>query len=169
MLAVSECVINNDDTGSTLHDKLMALGATTLLSALPAIAEGTQSAIKQNDEAACYAAKLSKAEAKINWQQSAVEIQRTIRAYNAWPVAFCQYEKNARSAKLRLWQAELSADETPASGVTPGTVIAESAMGIDVATLAGVLRITELQAEGKRRMSVADFLNANSLVNQVLG
>ncbi|NOQ87853.1 MAG: methionyl-tRNA formyltransferase, partial [Gammaproteobacteria bacterium] len=169
MLAVAECAISDEDTGSTLHDKLMALGAATLFSALPAIAEGTQSAIRQNDAAACYAAKLSKAEAKINWQLSAVEIQRTIRAYNAWPVAFCQYEKNARAAKLRLWQAVLNPDETSAGDVVPGTVIAESAAGIDVATGAGVLRITELQAEGKRRMSAADFLNANTLLNQVLG
>ena len=169
MLAVAECEINDEDTGSTLHDKLMVLGAATLLAALPAIAEGSQSAIKQNDETACYAAKLSKAEAKINWQLSAVEIQRAIRAYNAWPVAFCQYEKNARPAKLRLWQAELCIDEISVGDAAPGTVIAESVAGIDVATLAGVLRITELQAEGKRRMLVADFLNANTLVNQVLG
>jgi len=168
MLTCAECDIRDDDTGSTLHDKLMSLGATTLLSVLPAIADGLQPAIKQDDAAACYAAKLSKAEAKINWHLPAIEIQRMVRAYNAWPVAFCDYEKNDRVAKLRLWQAELTLDEKSLS-VVPGTVIAESSAGIDVATADGVLRITELQAEGKRRMTVAAFLNANSLLGQVLG
>jgi methionyl-tRNA formyltransferase len=169
MLTRAECEINDDDTGSTLHDKLMALGAATLLSVLPAIADGSQPAVKQDDAAACYAAKLSKAEAKINWHLPAIEVQRMIRAYNAWPVAFCEYEKNNRAAKLRVWQATLNPDEKLLSTVIPGAVIAESAAGIDVATADGVLQITELQAEGKRRMSVADFLNANSLLNQVLG
>ena len=168
MLTSAECEINDDDTGSSLHDKLMALGAATLLSVLPAIADGSQPAVKQDNTAACYAAKLSKAEAKIDWHLPALEIQRMIRAYNAWPVAFCDYEKNNRVAKLRLWQAQLKHDKKPLT-VVAGTVIAESAAGIDVATTEGVLRITELQAEGKRRMPVADFLNANSLSDQVLG
>ncbi|MDT8282594.1 MAG: methionyl-tRNA formyltransferase [Gammaproteobacteria bacterium] len=169
MLAVAQCEISDEDTGATLHDKLMVLGATTLLSVLPAIAEGTQARIKQNNEEACYAAKLSKAEAKINWRLPAVEIQRAIRAYNNWPVAYCTYQKDKRLAKLRLWQAELCPADMFSGAAAPGTVIAESAAGIDVATVDGVLRITELQAEGKRRMSAVDFLNANTLLNQVLG
>ena len=168
MLAVAECEITADDTGSSLHDKLMVLGAETLISALPAIAEQSQNKIQQDDAAACYAAKLNKAEAKINWSLSAAEIQRAIRAYNSWPVAYCSYQKNNKAAKLRLWQAQLNVDAVLAADTLPGEVIAESAQGIDIATGAGVLRITQLQAEGKRRMSVADFLNANSLANQIL-
>ena len=168
MLAVAECEITADDTGSSLHDKLMVLGAETLISALPAIAEQSQNKIQQDDAAACYAAKLNKAEANINWSLSAAEIQRAIRAYNSWPVAYCSYQKNNKAAKLRLWQAQLNVDAVLAADTLPGEVIAESAQGIDIATGAGVLRITQLQAEGKRRMSVADFLNANSLANQIL-
>lgn len=173
MLAVAECEITADDTGSSLHDKLMKLGADTLMSVLPAIAESAASGkmlsgTKQNDADACYAAKLDKAEAKINWSQSADEIQRAVRAYNSWPVAYCYYEKNNKPASLRLWQAEVVAEKSPAVVAVPGKVLAESASGIDVFTGDGVLRLTELQPEGKRRMSAADFLNANSLLNQIL-
>ncbi len=168
MLAVAECEITDEDTGSSLHDKLMLLGAKTLVSVLPAIAGQSCNRSKQDDAAACYATKLNKAEAKINWSLSARKIQRAIRAYNSWPVAYCSYQKNNKAAKLRLWQAQLDVNAVLAADTLPGKVIAESAQGIDVASGEGVLRITELQAEGKRRMPVADFLNANSLANQIL-
>ncbi len=172
MLAVTECKIEDHDTGSSLHDKLMALGAQSLMTELPAIAmqiEGQRlNRTKQNDADACYASKLSKNEAKINWSQPAQQIERAIRAYNSWPVAYCTYQKKNNDAKLRLWQAGVLADAVADSEKLPGKVVAESASGIDVVTGEGLLRITELQAEGKRRMPVADFLNANSLLEQVL-
>ena len=168
ILAVAECDISPADTGSSLHDKLMTLGADTLVSALPGIADRTVNAIKQDDADACYASKLNKAEARVNWSQSATEIERLIRAFNSWPVAYCEYDRKGRPSKLRLWQAEVVSARPLAAGEDPGKVIAESAAGIDVFTGGGVLRITELQAEGKRRMSAADFLNANSLLDQVL-
>ncbi len=168
MLAVAECEITAEDTGSSLHDKLMSLGAQTLIAALPAIADQTCDRVKQDDADACYASKLNKAEAEIDWSQSAEDIQRAVRAYNSWPVAYCGYEKNSKASKLRLWQAEVRAVDAGSDDVVPGTVLAESARGVEVMTGAGILRITELQAEGKRKMPVADFLNANSLLGQVL-
>lgn len=173
MLAMAECEITADDTGSSLHDKLMILGAATLTSVLPAIAEQNTgkpvlNRVKQNESDACYASKLNKAEAKIDWSLSAEEIQRAIRAYNAWPVAYCTYEKNSKPSSLRLWQAEVINDNVSSVGLLPGQVVAESAQGIDVVTGEGMLRITQLQPEGKRKMPVADFLNANSLLNQTL-
>ena len=180
MLTVAECEIDELDTGSTLHDKLMTLGAKTLLDVLPEIAKQAQKAVSQNEVNTCYASKLSKAEAEINWSDSAENIQRAIRAYNAWPVAYTSYQRSAKtgrnkpaagkSVKLRIWQAESVTEVKPAAVSPPdGTVIAESAQGIDVITGDGVLRITQLQPEGKRNMPVADFLNANSLLQQQLG
>ncbi len=173
MLALAECEITADDTGSSLHDKLMKLGTETLMSALPAITEqGAEglvlNRVKQNETDACYASKLNKAEAKINWSLSAEEIQRAIRAYNSWPVAYCVYEKNSKSSNLRLWQAEVMKKNVSSVDLAPGQVVAESVNGIDVVTGEGLLRITQLQPEGKRKMPVADFLNANSLLNQAL-
>ena len=167
MLAVAECDIKANDTGSSLHDKLMLLGAKTLMDVLPAIADGSVQAVKQDEHQATYAHKLSKAEARIDWQQSAVQIERAVRAFNAWPVAYTFFQRNGKDASLRIWQAQVLTET--AVGAEPGTVIGESAEGIDVATGEGVLRITELQAEGKRRMPAADFLNAGSLAGQVLG
>lgn len=169
MLAVAECDISDDDTGSSLHDKLMLLGAETLMSALPGIAEQKDGGVQQDETNTCYASKLSKAEARIDWSLSAVEIQRAIRAYNSWPVAYCLYEKNDKPANLRLWQAEVISQDISSTDIAVGTVIAESATtGIDVTTGDQVLRITQLQAEGKRKMSAFDFLNANSMLGQRL-
>lgn len=169
MLAVAQCDISDDDTGSSLHDKLMLLGAETLISALPEIAAKTNSGVVQDEVDTCYASKLTKAEAQIDWSLSAAEIQRAIRAYNSWPVSYCEYEKNNKSAKLRLWQAEVITQDAGSADIVAGTVIAESAdTGIDVMTGEQVLRITQLQVEGKRKMSVSDFLNANSLLGQRL-
>lgn len=168
MLAVAEYDIAADETGSSLHDQLMVLGAETLMAVLPAIAEQTVSPVRQNEADACYASKLNKAEAKINWLQSAEEIQRAIRAYNSWPVAYCSYEKNEKASTLRLWQAEVIEKKIADAEQKPGKIVAESAAGIDVLTGDGLLRITQLQAEGKRKMPVADFLNANSLLGQTL-
>jgi len=176
MLAVASCDISERDTAASLHDKLMVLGVRALLPVLSAIATQTQKAIKQNETQACYAAKLNKAEAKIDWSLPAQDIERAIRAYNSWPVAYCHYQKKNKAAKLRLWQAQLASQTMTQSikqavvskEIMPGMVLAESTQGIDVATGNGILRITELQAEGKRKMAVADFLNANSLLGQVL-
>jgi len=168
MLAVAECEITQADTGSSLHDKLMQLGAETLSSALPAVANQSQSAVGQNGADACYAFKLDKAEAKIDWSLSAENIRRSIQAYNSWPVAFCSYQKKGKSAKLRLWLAEVNSDAKLMANTVPGQVVAESAQGIDIVTGDGLLRITRLQAEGKRQMAAADFLNANTLLNQIL-
>lgn len=173
MLAIASCEIAADDTGETLHNKLMALGAETLISTVSAIADADARGQrlereKQNEAEACYAPKLNKAEARIDWSLPADTILRAIRAYNAWPVAYCSYEKNNRMAILRLWQAEAAANSADFADSEVGTVVAESASGIDVVTGDGVLRITELQAEGKRKMSVSDFLNANSLLHHIL-
>lgn len=168
VLSVAECEITSQETGSSLHDALMALGAKTLLFVLPEIVAGTCAGVKQDDSDACYAAKLTKAEAKINWCDSAETIERAIRAYNAWPVAFCHFEKNNKPSMMRLWQAEVLSLDVSIEKAEPGKVIAESSLGIDVVTGDGVLRILQLQAEGKRQMSAADFLNATSLLEQVL-
>jgi methionyl-tRNA formyltransferase len=168
MLAVAACDIRPNDTGSSLHDRLMALGADTLMSVLPTIADQSVVKTPQDDAEACYANKLTRSEARIDWQQTAVQIERAVRAYNAWPVAYSEIDMTAgkleKTATVKVWQA--SVVPAASSAKSPGTVIAESARGIDVCTGDGLLRIEALQLEGKRRMPVADFLNAHSLLGK---
>ena len=152
------------ETGGSLSDKLARLGAQALVEALPGIANGSLIPVPQDDGQANYAHKLAKAEAEVDWSRPAVEIDRLIRAFDPWPVAQTQFE----GASLRLWGSELT-DLTPPPGALPGQVLAAGKGGIEVATGAGVLRLTRLQPPGKRPMSAAEFLNARRLDDARLG
>jgi methionyl-tRNA formyltransferase len=166
MLHIERCAIDPDDTGASLHDKLMMLGAGTLLKTLPGLIAGTLHAEVQNDALACYANKLQKAEALIDWSQDAESINRQIRAFNAWPVAQTPIQINNEAQMLRIWQAQVMPYCTDA---TPGKVLHCDRKGIDVATGSGVLRLLQIQLPGGKLMQVQDFVNAHDLTGKQLG
>jgi methionyl-tRNA formyltransferase len=155
--------IGERETASQLHDRLALLGAQALLEALDGIAADALRPREQPSQGATYAAKIRKEEAQIDWAQAAVEIDRKVRAFNAWPIA----ETTWQGRQLRIWEAApLESDSTAAR---PGTVLATTAEGIDVATGTGVLRLERVQVAGRKAMSAAEFLNAHRLEGAVLG
>jgi len=156
MLLVKKINIEETETGGQLHDRLAPLGSDALIQTLDLLVAGKLEPIVQDDNDAVYAHKLEKSEAQINWTESAKQIDLTIRAFNPWPVAFTHID----SKTLRIWDAQVLDID---ANSPPGTVEENSAEGIDVATGEGVLRITQLQPQGKRVMSVKDFLNAHDL------
>ncbi len=155
MLAISACAIDLDTTAAMLHDQLSQLGAQTVLPVLDQLANGNVTAISQDSALACYAPKLTKAQAVIDWNQSAIAIDRCIRAFNPWPVAHSQLSSNV----VRIWSAHVIQQKTDA---TPGTIINADPQGIAVATSEGVLYIDTLQLPGKRQLPTADVLNAHA-------
>jgi len=162
MLLKKSLQLTADETGSTLHDKLSPLGAEALMVALPAIEDGSAIAETQDDALANYAKKLDKAESAIDWTKSAVELDRQVRAFNGWPVA----QTKINGEVIRIWNCTPLDQSTEAK---PGQVLESSKGGIDVACGTGVLRIMQLQAPGKRAMSVADFVNSRDLSGQQFG
>jgi len=154
MLHKVHCTITADDTGGSLHDKLAALGPAALLDALDTIAAGRAKGEPQDDALSTYAHKISKAEGAIDWTQPAITIERKIRAFNPFPVAFTQ----VGGTSVRLWRAR--ALNAPRAGAA-GEILAADSQGIVVACGEGALLVSEAQLPGKRAMAVAEILRGN--------
>tara|TARA_R110002074_G_scaffold145034_2_gene293500 strand:+ start:132330 stop:133253 length:924 start_codon:yes stop_codon:yes gene_type:complete len=161
MLSKSICPIEQDDTSSTLHDKLSLLGAETLIKLLADIERQQLTPKAQPTSGVTYAHKLSKQEALIDWHMPAVEVHRAIRGYNPWPVAHTLLNNNS----LRIWQSKTTADRT---NDEPGSIKADKNQ-LFVACKDNYLEITELQPANKRRMSAREYLSAHPLNNVVFG
>lgn len=154
--------LTGQETGQSLHDELSQRGADLLLHSLPGILDGSLKARAQAEAGVTYAPRLSRNDSAIDWNRSAREIERQIRAMNPWPVA----ETVAEGEVLRCWDARLL-DESATK--TPGSVLATGEAGIDVATGNGVIRLTRLQRAGRQAMDAASFVRGCDLDGRVLG
>jgi len=162
MLLVRETPIGPRELGGELHDRLARLGAEAIVAAIAAWQAGRIAPVPQPAAGVTYAAKLSKAEARIDWSQPAVAIDRQVRAFNPWPVAETAWD----GRQLRIWQCEPGPSKARAE---PGTVLESSGSRIVVATGDGALRLLQVQLAGRRAMSAAEFLNAHALGGARLG
>lgn len=157
ILKTYPCDIAPTDTSADLTLKLTDIARTAILDTLTAIKAGSLKAIAQDNSQATYAHKLQKAQANINWQQSATEILHAIRAYNPWPVAFTHLDGQL----VRIWQAEVITKNTNAP---PGTIIQAHKDDLQVSTGNGIIRILQLQFAGKKIIQGANLCNAHPLI-----
>ena len=138
--------IAEDETAGSLHDRLAELGARLIVAALEKL---PLAALPQADEGVTYAAKIEKSEALLDWNLSAQQLARQVRAFNPFPGALATLGK----LSVKVWRASAEAGEG-----SPGTILASDRAGILVACGEGVLRLTELQKAGGKRLSAAQFL-----------
>ena len=151
ILCTSVIPIAAKETGASLFDKLSSVGAELIVEALKQIEAGTLIPKPQDDSKATHAKMLTKALGEIDWTQSAVVIERLIRGLNAWPSAYTIL----RGKTLKIWEADVidSIQEQ-----IPGTVVSVTKDAIVVQTGEGALQLSNIQLEGKKRMTVKDFL-----------
>lgn len=153
MLYKLSCPITGEDTSGSLYDKLAVLGPQGLLETLAQLVSGTAKPEVQDETLVSYAEKLSKEEARIDWSLSAVQLERCIRAFNPWPISWLEIDEQP----VKVWRASVSTDTSSAE---PGTIVAVSKLGIQVATGDGILNLESLQPAGKKAMSAQDLLNS---------
>lgn len=155
MLANVRCEISPFETGGTLHDKLLKLGPPALISTLSAIARGNVHPEKQDDTLTCYAAKITKQEAQLDWRRPAVELEWQVRAFNPFPVTHTRLDGN----QIRVWAAHATNKITQEP---PGTIIAVNKNNVEVACGRQVLVIEEVQLAGKKRLPVEEVIRGNT-------
>lgn len=158
MLIKAFCPILATDTGGSLHDRLLTIGAPALLEALEQIQAGTAQPVKQDDSLSNYAPKLSKEEAALNWQLPAIALERKVRAFNPFPVAHTKPAGAGDEARIRVWMAK-ALDKT--SQAPLGSIIQIDAQGVWVACGQGQLILENIQLPGKKAMNVGDILRGH--------
>jgi methionyl-tRNA formyltransferase len=148
--------ITPDDTTQSLHDKLGLLGAQSIVEALVLLQQGKLSPTVQDETLACYAAKIKKTEAEIDWRQSAEQINRVVRAFNPNPGAYTYF----RDVVLKIWQTRVVVGRGVGKS---GEIVVVDREGITVACGSGMLQIEIVQKPGGKKLSSADFLAGNNL------
>ena len=152
--------IGDTETAGELHDRLASVGGEMVCEHLSDILEGNLMAEPQDESLLTYAGKFRKSDAEMNWENTAADLLRQVRAYNPSPGAFFDYGGD----KVKCWAAQVLAGASDAAG----TVLATGRDGIDVACGDGVLRMLELQRPGRGRVSAREFADQISLTGVTL-
>lgn len=153
MLLTEATPIVSDDTSSTLHDRLAAIGARLIVQALAQLRQGPWAGTPQPEVGANYARKIEKAEAAIDWALPAAVIERRIRAFDPFPG--CTAELLGQPAKI--WRGRVVAGQG-----TPGEVLVAAEARLVLACGEGALEVTELQLPGGRRIGAREFLQRHA-------
>ena len=159
ILSLHPCALELHETSETLHHRLSLLGSDALLETLKKIESNQLSPQKQDNSLSSYASKITKAQAKLNWTLPASTLDRQIRAFNPWPVAFCELQKKMIRVYSAIPLPEISGvNESPF-----GTIVTATDQGIDVVTADGILRLLELQFPGEKDFRPLKFYIPNEI------
>lgn len=161
MMFKTLCPITTTDTSATLHDKLAIQGAEAICAVLSSeqkLQYYLEQREVQNEQLTVYAHKLTKAEAQVDWTKSAIDIDRNIRAFNPWPMAFTPIDENDN---LRIWNCQISHIST--SDETSGTIIAIDKHGVHVVCGEGVICLTSLQWPGGKPLNAVQINQTQKL------
>lgn len=160
ILLVEKYTLDPKETGGSLFDKLAKLGGPMILKVLQMAEEGSLQPQKQDDAQHTYAKRLSKATGQMDFTKPAKELERLIRGLNPWPSAFCFLN----GKMLKIWEADVIEDTVSSDQDTEAGMIVDVAKdSFDVKTKDGLLRVYEVQLEGKKRMRCDAFLRGFSL------
>ncbi len=152
MLLKTEVGLDEKETGGSLHDKLSEAGAKLCVRTLKALEEKTLKPEAQGESPTEYARMLDKSLGNIDWNQSAIEIERLIRGLTPWPSAYTDWDGKV----MKIWEARVIAGQEPQE--IPGTVVGVDKDGFCVQTGQGLLKVLALQIPGKKRMEAGPFL-----------
>ena len=158
MLLKEEIVLDEKETGGSLHDKIADAGARLCIETLKALEQGTVTPVKQGESTTEYARMLDKRMGNISWEKPAEEIERLIRGLNPWPSAYT----DCNGKVIKIWQAEVCEGDTKE---VPGTVVKVEKDGFYVQTGKDLLKVTELQIPGKKKMDAGAFLRGCRIEN----
>ncbi len=161
VIAQRERRIDPHMSAGELHDALAALGAPLMLDVLAQVAEGRAALHEQNADDATYAPKISRSDARIDWNEAAEHIERQVRAYDPSPGA----ETSWRGQPLKIWRAQVR--DRLVSGAA-GEIVQAGAGGIEVLCGTGVVAILTLQLPGRNRIAAADFVHAHAIIGDRL-
>lgn len=158
MLLKEEIVLDEKETGGSLHDKIAEAGARLCIETLKALEQGTVTPVKQGESTTEYARMLDKRMGNISWEKPAEEIERLIRGLNPWPSAYTDWNGKV----MKIWQAEVCEGDTKE---VPGTIVKVEKDGFYVQTGKDLLKVTELQIPGKKKMDAGAFLRGCRIEN----
>ena len=154
MLLKTEIPVEPKETGGSLFDKLAQAGAKLCVETLEALQNGTVTPIPQGETTTAYAKMLDKQLGDINWNKTAVEIERLIRGLTPWPSAYTNWNEKV----MKIWDAEVSDIDVEMEDAKPGTIVKVEKDAFYVQTGEGLLKVCELQIPGKKRMDAGAFL-----------
>ena len=155
--------LSGEETSLELHARLAELGSKLLIETLDGLSAGTVSPKEQSTLGVTYAHKIDKREALVEWQQSAQQIARQIRAFNPWPVAHTLWD----GQPVRLWEAHPVEDASPAA--SPGQILGLEHGGLAVQCGQGKLEIARMQLAGRRVVSAREFSGGRILTGMHFG